>query len=95
MGDIRRLARYLELTPEQRGQVRHILQETTQQFQAANKQQRLRQHQIRSNMMRSLRTILTPEQKERLDEFIRNRQQRRQRPPQDRRRGSPPQRQPR
>ncbi|MEE8585559.1 MAG: sulfotransferase domain-containing protein [Acidobacteriota bacterium] len=95
MGDIRRLARYLELTPQQRGQVRQIMQETTQQFQAANKQQRLRQHQIRSNMMRSLRTILTPEQKERFDEFIRSRPQRKRRPPQDRRRGTLPQRQPR
>ncbi len=93
--DMRRLAKHLELTPEQRGQVRQILQETSRQFQRANKDQRARHHQIRSNMLRSLRTILTPQQKERLDEFMRSRQQRWRRQPQDRRRGNPSQRQPR
>lgn len=91
MEDIRRLARYLELTPEQRGQLRQILQQATQRFQTANKEHRQQQRRIRFEMMRELRNILTSEQKDRFDEFLRSRQERRRRPHQDRRRGDPPQ----
>lgn len=95
MEDLRRLARYLGLTAEQYSQLGQILQRATQRFQAANKEHRQRQRRIRFETMRELRTILTEEQKERFDEFIRSRQERRRGPPQERRRGSPPQRQPR
>lgn len=87
--EMRRLARFLQLTPEQYGQLREILAQTMQRYQEANKDHRIRQHQIRSDMMRSLRVILTPEQKERLDGFIKERRQR-WRLQQGRRRGNPP-----
>lgn len=87
--EMRRLAQLLQLTPEQNGQLREILAQSMQRFQAAQKDHRIRQHQIRSDMMHSLRNILTPEQKERLDGFLSDRRQR-WRQQQDSRRGNPP-----
>lgn len=68
---LRRMARFLHLSDSQRLQVRRIFQETKDRYQAANRERNLRQRQIRRDMLRSLRTILGPEQRKRFDRFMR------------------------
>ena len=83
--ELQRLAQYLGLSPEQRAEVRRLFQENMRELQAAEQQHRTLQRQLRINMMRSLRSVLTDKQKELFDQFMRERQRHRRHPGQERR----------
>lgn len=71
-----RLERHLELTPEQRKQLREILDESRREAEAMRRELAPRMREVMTRSERRIREILTPQQQERFDE-LRRRQRRR------------------
>lgn len=74
--EVRMLARHLNLSEEQRTQLVQIVRQGNERLMGMDREMRERRAQIRKDMGHSIRSMLTPEQKERFDDYIRNRRQR-------------------
>ncbi|HSR68200.1 MAG TPA: hypothetical protein VLU25_09680 [Acidobacteriota bacterium] len=74
--EVRLLARHLNLDEEQRAQLVQIVRQGNQRLMSMDREMRERRSQIRKDMGHSIRSILTPEQKELFDDYIANRRQR-------------------
>ena len=71
-----RLERHLELTPDQRRQLREVLEESRREAEALRHEMAPRMRELMQRTGVRIREILTPEQRQRFDE-LRRRQRRR------------------
>ncbi|HSR49348.1 MAG TPA: hypothetical protein VLV83_00890 [Acidobacteriota bacterium] len=92
-GELRRLAQHLELNDQQYAQLGGILRQAQQRMQAMDREMRQRRAQIRRDIGASIRSMLTPEQKDKYDEYI-HKLRERWRDGQDRFQGRPDDRRP-
>lgn len=71
-----RLERHLDLTPEQRVELRQVLEETRREAEAMRREMGPRMREVMEHNEQRIRALLTPEQRDRFDE-LRRRQRRR------------------
>jgi uncharacterized membrane protein len=66
----------LDLSPSQQTELRRILEESRQQLGEINKESNRRHRGVRRETLEQIRTILEPDQMERFEEFLAQREQR-------------------
>ncbi len=72
----RRMADYLELSPEQREEMRGLVNEAMRRSQQLEEERAAKARRIRRGLMRRIRELLTPEQRIRMDEYRRRQRER-------------------
>lgn len=79
---VKRLTDDLGLDPEQSGQIRQILEESAQRYQAISHEKRKEYAQVRRETLDRMRSVLRPDQRAKFDAFLeRNREHWRRRNP--------------
>lgn len=70
---VKGFSRNLDLDPEQEKQVREILLRSREKYDAAYKRVRQKHHEIRQATLEEIRGILRPDQRQKLEDFVKKR----------------------